>query len=94
MIGLARKAGKVSVGSTASFAAVTNRSANAGLLAVDAGGNTSKKFRDKCAFYNIPLLEVFSKEELGRACGRNEATLVTVNDPGFAAKLIEYSGEN
>ena len=93
LIGLAVGARKAVLGSDAVFAAISSQSAKVVFLATDAGGNTQKKIRDKCAFYHISLIERFERGELGKACGREHMVAVAVTDPGCAAKRAEYAGE-
>ncbi|GGI94506.1 hypothetical protein GCM10010885_00010 [Alicyclobacillus cellulosilyticus] len=92
-LGLALRARRLAVGSDAVLAAVRSRKARLVVLAADAGERAKKQFRDKCAFYHIPLFEVLNRGDLGRAIGRSEVVAVAVTDPGFAAKLRELLGE-
>lgn len=92
LLGLARRAGRLSLGTEGCFTSITSGSAQLVFLAADAGDNTAKKFRDKCAFYHTPLVERFNRFQLGHACGRKELVVLTVNDPGFAAKLRKMQG--
>ncbi|MBX5437775.1 MAG: ribosomal L7Ae/L30e/S12e/Gadd45 family protein [Alicyclobacillaceae bacterium] len=92
-IGLAVRARRAAVGSDAALAAIRRREAKLVVLAADAGGNARKKYSDKCAFYHIPLLEAFDRDSLGRACGRSQAAVVAVTDPGFAASVMACVGE-
>lgn len=92
-LGLAMRAGRLALGNEAVMAAVRGGKAKLVLLAADGGGNTSKKYRDKCAFYNIPMIDVFERAELGRACGRSQMVVIALTDPGFAAKFRNCFGE-
>lgn len=93
LLGLAVRARQVALGNESAFAAIRNGSAKLVFLATDAGGNTDKKYRDKCAFYHIALNDMFTRDELGRACGRSHMVIVAVLDPGFATRLQEYFRE-
>lgn len=93
MLGLAARAGRLNVGSDAVLASIRAGKARLVLLATDAGSNSEKKFRDKCAFYHIPLAQVFDRDQMGRACGRSHSVAVAVTDPGFAVKIAGLVGE-
>jgi ribosomal protein L7Ae-like RNA K-turn-binding protein len=93
LLGLAVRARQVALGNEAAYSAIRNGTAHLVLLAADAGSNTDKKYRDKCAFYHTALNDSFSRDELGHACGRSQMVIVAITDPGFAAKLQTYFGE-
>lgn len=92
-VGLAIRARKAVIGADAVMKAVQSRKAQLVLVAEDAGSNMAKKYRDKCAFYNIPLVVCFDRWELGIACGKPQTVAVAFMDPGFATKMQQYYGE-
>ncbi len=87
VLGLAVRARRVALGSDAALLSISRGAAHLVYLASDAGDNAAKKFRDKCAFYQIPIVTSFTRAELGRACGRSQLIVAAVTDPGFAAEL-------
>lgn len=93
-LGLALRGRHVVVGSDAVIDSIRSQSAALVLLAVDAGANLSKKVRDKCAHYEVPLHSVWRREQLGRACGREAVVVLAVTDPGIAANLMRAFGES
>ncbi|CAM3902123.1 ribosomal L7Ae/L30e/S12e/Gadd45 family protein [Alicyclobacillus pomorum] len=92
-VGLAIRARKAVIGADAVMKAVQSRKARLVLVTEDAGANMAKKYRDKCAFYDIPLVVWFDRWELGIACGKPQTVAVAFMDPGFAAKMEKYYGE-
>ena len=92
-VGLAQRAGRVVLGTDACLQAIRTDEAKLVILTTDAGANATKKFRNKCAFYNIPLQVTFERRQLGAACGKAQAVVAAITDPGFAAKLERYCGE-
>ncbi len=90
-LGLAQRAGRLRLGTDAVFAALATGEAALVVLAADAGQNVQKKIRDKCAFYDRPLLRLADRNALGSACGRSQTVAIAVNDPGFAAKLMAHA---
>lgn len=93
LVGLAVRSRHVALGSDSVMRAIRGGSAKLVFVACDAGANSAKKYRDKCNFYRLPLVESFDRASLGRSCGRSEIVAIAVTDPGFAAKLVEYVGE-
>ncbi|WP_125547016.1 L7Ae/L30e/S12e/Gadd45 family ribosomal protein [Levilactobacillus lindianensis] len=86
LLGLVRRAGKLTTGETFVLAAVRDGSAKLVLLASDAGQSSQKQFRDKTTSYNVPLNEDFTKDQLSTAIG-SARTVIAITDPGFVRKL-------
>ncbi|MCL6626274.1 MAG: ribosomal L7Ae/L30e/S12e/Gadd45 family protein [Alicyclobacillus shizuokensis] len=97
-LGLAMRAGRMRIGAEAALAAVRARQAQLVVLAGDAGTNVAKKFRDKCTYYQVPLLTGPNKDVFGRALGRRAVVVAAVLDAAFAERLRRpllaiYGGE-
>ena len=58
------------------------------ILSNDASDSTKRKFRNHCIEQDIPLIEDFSKEELGNPIGRAEIKILAVKDKNMAEKLL------
>ena len=97
MIGLAAKAGKIASGEFQTETAVKTGTAKLVLVAEDASENTKKLFSDKCSYYKIPVCILGTKEELGKAIGKEYRASVAVLEEGFAnaikTKIMEQSGQ-
>lgn len=93
VLGLAVRARQVALGSDAVLKSIQTGRAKLVLLASDAGANGSKKYRDKCAFYKVPLVYGPERNLLGSACGKPNMVSVSVLDEGFAVRLIELARE-
>ena len=74
--------------------AVKKGSAMLVIVAEDASANTKKLFHDKCSYYEVPVYEYGTKEELGWAIGRNLRSSVGVCDAGLADALIKQLEAN
>jgi len=95
MIGIARKAGKVSAGEFEAENLIRSGKAKVVIIAGDSSDNTKKKFSDKCSFYHVPFYIFSTKEELGHAIGREMRTAVALSDDGLSntvIRLIQQSG--
>lgn len=64
------------------------------IISVDASNSTIKKFKNHCENKNIPLIEKFSKEELGNPIGREEVKVLAITDKSMAEKLISLYQNN
>jgi len=83
-VGLALRAGKLVTGDEAVLKAVRDGTARIVLLANDASDNAKKKYRDKCLFYNVPIVEQYQRRELGHSIGKYERVVVAVTDEGLS----------
>ena len=89
MLGLSAKAGKLVSGETATELAIKNLEAWLVVIAVDASANTRKHFTDMCSYREIPFIEYGTKEELGRAIGKDYRSNMAVTDRGLAKAIQE-----
>lgn len=90
-LGLARRAGKLSPGHDAAFDSVKRGRAKLILLANDASDRLVSEFEKSAKFdnRNIEVLKLGSTtSQIGEKLGRDTAVM-TVNDEGFAEKLIQ-----
>jgi len=96
-LSLANKAGKVLSGDRV-LPAIRDKKAKLVLLANDASENTKKKYRDKCKFYEIELIDDVSCSQLSMAIGKNNRNYLAIVDGNFAKMIVskkkgEYYGE-
>jgi len=89
MLGLAMKAGKVVSGETATECAIKDFSAWLVVIAKDASNNTTKHFTDMCSYREIPMIVYGTKEELGRAIGKDYRSNLAVVDKGLAEAITK-----
>ena len=57
MLGIAMRAGQLSLGESGVLKAISSGAALFMILDAGASDNTKKKFRDSCAFYQVPLMK-------------------------------------
>ena len=88
LLGLARRAGKLTMGEGFVLNAIRDGSAKLVLVAEDASANTIKKFTDKSSFYEVPIRTAMTKLDIAEAIGVPR-TAIAVIDQGFAKKLIK-----
>lgn len=86
LLGLAQRAGKIISGEELVIKAIQEGKAKLVFLAEDAAPNLTKKITDKCHYYGIPVLTVFSTLELSTAIGRSRK-VAAVTDAGFSKKM-------
>ncbi len=89
LIGLAKRAGKLSSGESACKEAIKTGKSYLIILAEDVGKNTGKNILDSCNFYNVKHLIIGTKESLGHAVGNDYNAVLSVNDEGFANGILK-----
>lgn len=94
LLGLARRAGRLTWQKEASLAAIRSGRARLVIVAGDAGRSAAKMYQDKCLTYGIPLVRFATRDELGRALGTSPRTAATVLDPGLADKISGLLGQS
>ena len=87
LLGIATKSGNVVSGEYQTLDAVRKKKARLVVISEDATDNTRKMFFDKCAFYEIPVTQYGTKEDLGRAIGKDLRSSLAVCDDGLATAI-------
>lgn len=89
LLGLAVRSRNVVSGEFMTEKAVKSGDAYLVMVGTDASENTRKMFRNMCEFYQVPIFEYGTKEELGHAMGKEMRASLAVTDAGFAKSLQE-----
>lgn len=87
ILGLCMRAGLLSAGEVSAESAIKSQKAKLLIVADDASANTKKKFNNSAKFYKVKLVYYGKKEDLGKAVGKAERSVMAVCDEGFAKKL-------
>lgn len=88
LLGLARRAGRLSPGFDAAAEAVKKGTARVILLAGDVSPRTAKKIEAAAVQSGVPVCRLAeTMQQVGAAIGKKTAGVLAVNDDGFARKL-------
>lgn len=90
IISLATKAGKTVSGEFCTEKEVKSGRAAAVIVAENASGNTKKKFKNMCDFYQVPIYFYADKDTLGRAMGKEFRASLAILDEGFAKGMRKH----
>jgi len=95
MLGLARRAGKVVIGTEQICVSLSKRQAKLLIISNEASDNAKKKLVCKAEFYGVKVIIInVEMTELGRLLGKSYApAAVAVTDEGFALRLGELAEE-
>ena len=94
MVGLARRAGKISSGSVGCEQSVKGKAAKLVIIATDASDNTKKAFTNTCSYYDTECIEYADMQSLGQCIGADERAVVSVNDKNFAKAISDIYKAN
>ena len=89
MLGLAMRGRNLVSGEFQTEDAVKTGKAMLVIIAEDASANTKKLFHNKCSYYEVPVYEFGTKEELGHSIGKDFRSSVGVCDAGLADAIIK-----
>ncbi|HOX26707.1 MAG TPA: ribosomal L7Ae/L30e/S12e/Gadd45 family protein [Candidatus Krumholzibacteria bacterium] len=88
LLGLARRAGRLAVGTTAVVQLVERGDRPVVVIAADASGRQRAKLRRLAPVRGF-VDGLFDRDDLARQLGRRELVVVAVADPGFVRGLVE-----
>ncbi len=92
MLGMCRKAGRISMGHDASIASIKNKKARLCLLCCDLSERAMLEYEKAAENYGRRKLKVirtkYSMSEIQMALGK-KAGAITINDEGFAVRILE-----
>ena len=89
LLGIAMRGRNLVSGEFQTLEAIKKGTAMLVIVAEDASDNTKKLFHDKSSFYEVPIVDFGTKEELGRAIGKDLRSSITVCDPGLADAVLK-----
>lgn len=87
LLGIAFKAGKLVHGTDLTLSAVRQNKVKLLILASDASENTKKQVRDKAAFYQVEVMDIFPSDALSKAIGKRNRMVLGILDKGIADSI-------
>lgn len=92
LLGLAYRAKRLAMGEDSLLALSRGKTALV-IVASDSSANTKKKANDKGLYYQVPVLELSTKAELGLALGKKAVAILCVNDKKLAQSILNIMKE-
>ena len=89
LIGLSRRAGKISFGSSSSIETIEKKKAKIVIVAEDSSDRTKKNFKDLCENLNVEYRIVGTIEKLSQSIGQVNKAVIVIKDENFAKELIK-----
>ncbi len=94
LLGIARRAGKISIGHDASVTDLKCGKAKLCLVSVSASQRLKEEMAHICRTFKADIIfSAYTTEELGISLGSKAIAVLTVNDEGFAKRITELTRE-
>lgn len=92
-LGLCRRAGKMTLGNDIVTDSIVNGESVLVLIASDISPNTEKQITRNAQQYRVKLIKLKeNKEDISHAVGKFSA-VISINDSGFAKKIIQLTAQ-
>ena len=88
MVGLAMRAGRLVLGTTAVREAAKHGKLSGALIATDATANARNRILPLLLACDIPVVSCGTIRQLGQAVGKERLAIVGISDAGFARQLM------
>lgn len=88
-IGLARKSGKLVIGTDSVIKGLQNHKIKLVLIGSDASSATLDKMDKKAFFYHVPIVNSYSSIDLSIAVGKQSSMVFGLTDKGFADAIMK-----
>lgn len=89
LLGLSTKAGKIAFGTESCLELINKRKVRLIILAEDSADRTINNFSNICKEKNIPIKVFGSKEEISKAIGQENKTVIGIRDKNFAEAILK-----
>ena len=89
LLGLARRAGKLSFGTESSIETIEKKKAKLVIVATDSSDRTKKNFKELCEKYNIPIRIIGTIDDLSKSIGQINKAVFVIKEENFAKELIK-----
>lgn len=95
LLGIARRAGKIAIGHDACVTEIKSENARLCYLSEAASQRLKDEMAHLCETFNTNIIvSKYTMEELGISLGSKSIAVITVNDEGFAKRIIELTRED
>ena len=89
LLGLARRAGKLSFGTESSQDTIKRKKAKLVIIAKDSSDRTKKNFQILCEKEEIPIRIYGTIEEISKSIGQNNKAVIVIKDENFSNEIVK-----
>ena len=91
LLGLARRAGKLTFGTEACLQEIDKNRVNLIIIATDAAERTKMNFNNICKERKVPIFEVLDIESISKSIGQTNKAVIGIKDKNFAKEIAKRS---
>ena len=92
-LGIVKRSGNVCEGYNKTEEFIKLKKLSLVIMSKESSDNTKKKFKVYCEKFKVPIIENYSKEELGAILGREEINIIGILDKKIGDRLLELNIE-
>lgn len=89
LLGLARRAGKISFGTESSIETIEKKKAKLVIVAEDSSDRTKKNFKELCESFKVELRIIGTIELLSQSIGQVNKAVLVVKEENFAKEILK-----
>jgi ribosomal protein L7Ae-like RNA K-turn-binding protein len=89
LLGLTAKAGKISFGTDSCLEMISKRKVKLIIVAEDSSERTINNFKEKCSENNIDFYIFGKKDDLSKAIGKVNKTVIGIKEKNLAGAIIK-----
>lgn len=89
LLGLARRAGKISFGTESSKDTIERKKAKLVIVAKDCSDRTKKNFQILCKKEKVPIRIYGTIEQISKSIGQNNKAVVVIKDENFSNEIVK-----
>ena len=89
LLGLARRAGKISFGTESSIETIEKKNAKLVIVAEDSSDRTKKNFKELCESFKVELRIIGTIELLSQSIGQVNKAVLVVKEENFAKEILK-----
>ncbi len=89
-LGLAFRANKITIGYDKIEKEFKKKSISCVFSDLSCESDSARQLKNKCSFYNIPLYDCLSCEELSMICSKHNVKTISLHDEGFHSLVKKY----
>ena len=95
LLGLARRAGKISFGTESSIETIQKGKAKLVIVTTDSSDRTKNNFEELSKKFNVEFRIFGTIENLSKSIGQNNKAVIVIKDKNFSNEIVKkiYGGE-
>ena len=89
-LGLAFRANKITIGYDQIVKELKKKNISCVFSDLSDDSDSARQIKNKCDYYNVPLYNVLTSEELSKICSKHNVKTISLHDNGFHELVKKY----